>query len=68
MALGYADRVQLLPRRLNGRAPRSRAARGMPAPLFVLPNGGGIGYGEFHLDPASLAWLSHEAARDSATR
>jgi aminopeptidase N len=30
----------------------------MPAPLFVLPNGGGIGYGEFHLDASSLAWLS----------
>ena len=33
-------------------------------PRFVLPNGGGIGYGEFHLDPASLAWLMHQPAGD----
>ncbi len=31
-------------------------ARGLPA-NFVLPNGGGIAYGEFHLDPASRTWL-----------
>ena len=29
----------------------------MPAPDFVLPSGGGIAYGEFHLDLGSLAWL-----------
>ena len=34
------------------------AARGLPAPLFVLPNGGGIAYGDIHLDRQSLAWLS----------
>jgi aminopeptidase N len=32
-------------------------ARGLPAD-FVLPNGGGIAYGEIHLDPASLKWLT----------
>jgi aminopeptidase N len=32
-------------------------ARGLPAD-FVLPNGGGIAYGELHLDPASLKWLT----------
>ena len=32
------------------------AARRLPA-RFVLPNGGGIAYGEFHLDRASLTWL-----------
>ena len=34
------------------------AARGLPAPLFVLPSGGGIGYGGFELDAASLAYLT----------
>ena len=58
VALGYADRVQLVPVRLSGRRTVVVAARGLPAPLYVLPNGGGIGYGEFHLDAASLAWLS----------
>jgi aminopeptidase N len=38
------------------------AARGLPAPLFVLPNGGGIAYGEIHLDAASLKWLSANLA------
>ncbi len=58
VALGYPDRVQLLPVRLNAGSVEVTAARGLPAPLFVLPNGGGLAYGELHLDPASLAWLS----------
>ena len=38
------------------------AARGLPAPRFVLPTGGGIGYGGFALDAASRAYLlSHLA-------
>jgi aminopeptidase N len=32
-------------------------ARGLPA-AFVLPNGGGIAYGDIRLDSASLAWLT----------
>ena len=46
------------------------AARGRPAPLFVLPNGAGIGYGEFHLDAQSLAWLSRHLPEigDALTR
>ena len=58
VALGYADRVELLPVHLIDESVEVTAARGLPAPLFVLPNGGGLAYGEFHLDPASLAWLS----------
>jgi aminopeptidase N len=30
--------------------------------LFVLPNGEGLGYGEFRLDPASLKWLAEHLA------
>jgi len=58
VTLGYADRVQLLPVHLSDASAEVTAARGLPAPLFVLPNGGGIAYGEIHLDPASLVWLS----------
>jgi aminopeptidase N len=58
VALGYADRLQLLPVHLVGASVEVAAARGLPAPLFVLPNGGGLAYGELHLDPGSLAWLS----------
>jgi aminopeptidase N len=57
IALGYADGVRLLPVRLSGTAAEVTAARGLPAPLFVLPNGGGIAYGDIHLDAASLQWL-----------
>ena len=70
VALGYADRVQLLPVRLTGASVEVTAARGLPAPLFVLPNGGGVAYGELHLDPASLTWLSTKLPdiRDALTR
>ncbi len=58
VALGYSDRVELLQSHLDGLSVEVTAARGLPVPLFVLPNGGGIGYGEFHLDGDSLAWLA----------
>ena len=58
VAVGYADHVEMIPVLLSGSRVEVDAARGLPAPLFVLPNGGGLGYGEFHLDPGSLAWLS----------
>ncbi|MEO7133831.1 MAG: M1 family aminopeptidase, partial [Vicinamibacterales bacterium] len=32
-------------------------AVGLPAPLYVLPNGGGWGYGDFRLDPRSRDYL-----------
>jgi aminopeptidase N len=58
VALGYADHVQLLPVHLAGNRTEVSAARGLPAPLFILPNGGGIAYGELHLDMRSLVWLA----------
>jgi aminopeptidase N len=58
VALGYTDHIQLLAVHLSGASVEVTAARGLPAPLFILPNGGGVAYGEIHLDPASLAWLS----------
>jgi aminopeptidase N len=32
-------------------------AKGMPRPLYVIPNGGGLGYGLFKLDAATLRYL-----------
>jgi aminopeptidase N len=55
VAVGGRD-VKLIPVQLNAARVDVPAARGLPA-QFVLPNGGGIAYGEFHLDAASLAWL-----------
>jgi aminopeptidase N len=59
LVLGYEDHVELLPVRLDGIRTVIPAACDRPAPLFVLANGGGIGYGEFHPDVDSLRWLSH---------
>ena len=51
-----AASLKLIPVQLNA-ARVVVPASGLPAE-FVLPNGGGIAYGEMHLDPASLKWLT----------
>ena len=38
------------------------------APRYVLPNGGGLGYGLFVLDDASRDYLLRARRRDSRTR
>jgi aminopeptidase N len=58
IALGYADRIDHIGAHLSGASVEVADARGRPVPLFVLPSGRGIGYGEFHLDAASRRWLS----------
>ena len=56
VTLGLPDGLRTLPVRIA--ATRVDAdARGLPAPRFVLPSGGGIGYGRFALDTASLDYL-----------
>jgi aminopeptidase N len=64
-----ADDIKLLPVQLNAARVEVPEARGLPAE-FVLPNGGGIAYGEFHLDPASLRWLTTNlpSIKDELTR
>ncbi len=57
VTLGYADGLRSLPLRLDGARADLREAAGLPRPLFVLPNGGGIAYGQVELDPASRRWL-----------
>jgi aminopeptidase N len=60
VALVYVDSVRLLPVQFDGDALEVPAARGFRAPAAVLPNGEGIGYGDFHLDQRSLSWLLEE--------
>jgi aminopeptidase N len=59
--LDHADQAQasvkLLPVTLNAARVEVPAAHGLPA-KFVLANGGGLAYGELHLDATSLAWLT----------
>jgi aminopeptidase N len=68
VAAGGRD-VALVPVQLNAARVDVPAARGLPA-QFVLPNGGGIAYGEIHLDSASLAWLMKNlpSIQDELTR
>jgi aminopeptidase N len=56
-AVGGPAGVTLVPVQLNAPRVEVADARGLPA-SFVLVNGGGIAYGEIHLDAASLAWLT----------
>jgi aminopeptidase N len=70
VALGYRDRIEHVPTQLGAASAEVAGARGRQAPLFVLPNGGGIAYGEIHLDRASRDWLSANLFRigDPLTR
>ncbi len=70
VALGYRDEVRLLPVTISGRVTVVRAAAGLERPRYVLPNGGGIGYGLFVLDDASRVYLLEhiEEIPDALTR
>src|SRR5262249_31001846 len=51
-----AQSVTAIPVHMNAGRVDVRAARGVPANVR-RPSGGGIAYGEIHLDPASREWL-----------
>jgi aminopeptidase N len=58
VSLGYPDGVKQIAVEFKGARAEVAAAAGMPAPAFVLPNGGGWAYGGFRLDPRSLSYLN----------
>jgi aminopeptidase N len=70
IAVGYRDRIEHIRTELNAATIEVAGARGLPAPLFVLPNGGGIAYGDIHLDRGSRDWLMANVFRiaDPLTR
>jgi aminopeptidase N len=70
VVLGFADHLEHLPVHFSGASVVVESARDHPLPLFVLPNGGGLAYGEIHLDPASRDWLAANlpSIRDPLTR
>jgi aminopeptidase N len=70
VVLGYADHLEHFPVRVSGMSAEVDKARGRPAPLFVLPSGSGLAYGEIHLDAASRDWLAANtpSIRDALTR
>jgi aminopeptidase N len=57
VALGSATEVRELSVYVDGPSVAVPEAVGLPAPLYVLPNGGGLGYGLFVLDDGSLTYL-----------
>jgi aminopeptidase N len=57
VTLGYSDSTRTLDAELEGRTAIVKEASGLPAPLYVLPTGAGVGYGGFVLDARSRRWL-----------
>jgi aminopeptidase N len=53
VTLGYGDRLQSVPVKLNAPVVQVAAVSGLPIPRFVLPSGRGMGYGRFELDADS---------------
>jgi aminopeptidase N len=70
VAVGTAAGVRHVPLYVSGTETPVTDAAGIDAPLFVLPNGRGLGYGLFLLDEASREYLlSHlEDIPDPLTR
>jgi aminopeptidase N len=69
VALGYPGKVREIAVK-GDEATTPVPAKGMAAPLFVLPTGGGLGYGLFVLDAASRDYLlkNIETVGDPLTR
>jgi aminopeptidase N len=57
VTLGYPDGLRHLAVYANRRRVTVPGAAGLPKPQFVLPNGGGLGYGTFVLDADSRTFL-----------
>jgi aminopeptidase N len=70
VTMGYADHAESLPVSINGAVTSVSAARGKKDPLYILPNGGGLGYGMFVLDDATRRYLAEhiEDIPDALTR
>jgi aminopeptidase N len=57
IAVGYDGSIKELPVYVTGTETIVKDAKGLPAPQFVLPAGGGLGYGLFLLDERSRDYL-----------
>jgi len=70
ITLGYSGSQQDIAVYANARETAVREAVGLPKPLFVLPNGAGLGYGLFLLDADSARYLLENMphVRDPLTR
>jgi aminopeptidase N len=57
LTLGFPEGPRQIPVQLTGSRTEVPAARGLAKPLFILPTGGGLGYGGFELDADTLTYL-----------
>ncbi len=58
VTLGYGDHAESLPVSVHQAVTNVPAARGRKRPLYVLPNGEGVGYGIFVLDGDTRRYLA----------
>jgi aminopeptidase N len=58
VAIGLPAGVKTVDVIIGGGRTSVPEAKGWPAPLWVLPVGGGLGYGFFDLDPTTLTFLT----------
>jgi aminopeptidase N len=70
VVIGYDTDARPVPVSLNAPRVDVAAARGLPAPRFILPTGGGIAYGGFAIDATTREYLLHHLADipDALTR
>ena len=70
ITLGYPGSQKDLAVYANARETVVREAAGLPKPLYILPNGAGLGYGLFLLDEDSASYLLANMPRvgDALTR
>ena len=70
VTLGYADHAESVAVSVQGAVTNVSSARGRKEPLYVLPNGGGLGYGMFVLDEQTRRYLAGhiEDIPDALTR
>jgi aminopeptidase N len=68
--VGSAARYQAFEIEVSGDRTAVDGARGLPPPMFVLPAGGGLGYGAFTIDVGTRSYLLQrvEAFDDPVTR
>lgn len=57
VTVGFPGSVQNYDAAMDGATAAVEHAQAMPKPLYVIPNGGGLGYGLFKLDAVTLRYL-----------
>lgn len=62
VVLGYREGARAITVALDGARAEAAGAVGLPAPLYVLPNGSGWAYGGFQIDRTTRDYLAHSLA------